>query len=97
MPQNKTNNPTGIFHPKNRYFKYFLVMIVIQSLLSINSPLSFILDGAISCFFILWIMDLIRWRGGIERKENKKVRIAIKVVFLILPLLLTLLLIAQLN
>lgn len=42
------------------------------------------LDAGILYFFVLWIVDLIRYRGGVARPENKKVRMIINIVFIIL-------------
>jgi len=41
------------------------------------------LGGGMLYFLILWIMDLIRCRGGIERPENKIVKLILTIIFVI--------------
>ena len=43
-----------------------------------------ILDTGVLYFLVLWIVDLIRRRGKIERPENKKVRLIINIIFAII-------------
>lgn len=45
-----------------------------------------ILDIAVVYFLVLWIIDLIRRRGGIERSENKNTKLVVNIIFAI-PLL----------
>ena len=43
-----------------------------------------ILSTSVTYFLVLWIADLIRRRGGIDRLENKKVRMVINIVFIVM-------------
>lgn len=43
-----------------------------------------ILDTGVLYFLVLWIVDLIRRRGKIERPENKKARLIINIIFAII-------------
>ncbi|HLD61732.1 MAG TPA: hypothetical protein VI998_02040 [Patescibacteria group bacterium] len=54
----------------------------LSTFLAILLPLiGSMLDFAVLYFLILWIADLIRRRGGIERSENKKVKLVINIIF----------------
>ena len=84
-----------------KYFLVFFILIYIyQNILktitphSLSSLQAFIvlafsafLSGAMLYFFLLWIMDLIRRRGGVERKENKKVKLVVGIIFAIIFLI----------
>jgi predicted PurR-regulated permease PerM len=48
-----------------------------------------ILSAGMLYFLILWIIDLVRRRGGINRPENKKIRLAISIIFIFLVLMIT--------
>src|SRR3989338_611671 len=43
-----------------------------------------ILDTSVLYFLVLWIADLIRRRGKIERPENKKARLIINIIFAVI-------------
>ncbi len=43
-----------------------------------------VLDMGVWYFFVLWIADLIRRRGKIERPENKKVKLIINIIFAVM-------------
>jgi|GEM_PF-5633393 len=49
--------------------------------------LRIILDTGVLYLLVLWIAALIRRRGGIDRPENKKVRMVINIVFAVIFLL----------
>lgn len=72
---------TGIYQPliKNiapHSLSAFMAFLV--------SSLGATLDMGAFYFFVLWIIDIIRRRGGIERKENKKVKLVVTIIFAIL-------------
>jgi amino acid transporter len=46
-----------------------------------------ILDTGAPYFLTLWIIDLIRKRGKIERPENKKVKLIVNIIFAIIGLM----------
>ncbi|MEK7622107.1 MAG: hypothetical protein AAB415_02920 [Patescibacteria group bacterium] len=61
---------------------------------SLSAPMSFfvavveiILNAGAVYFLTLWIIDLIRRRGKIERLENKRVRLIVNIIFAILFLM----------
>jgi amino acid transporter len=43
-----------------------------------------ILDTSVTYFLVLWIADLIRRRGKVERPENKKVKLIINIIFAVI-------------
>src|SRR3989344_1961903 len=65
------------------YIIFFcLIFLYWLAFLAILLPLiGSMLDFAVLYFLILWIADLIRRRGGIERSENKKVKLVINIIF----------------
>jgi len=87
---------------KHSYGKFLAIVTIIVAVLStvegnLQHSLSpamatvFAISGFIIkfCFMYLltiWIADLIRRRGGIDRPENKKVRTIINIIFIILIL-----------
>lgn len=84
-----------------KYFFVFLVLGVLyqniqktiapHSLSSLQAFLVTIFSVFLSIvalyFLALWIMDLIRRRGGVEREENKKVKLIIGIIFAIIFLI----------
>jgi hypothetical protein len=58
---------------------------------SLSAPVAFfvaflevILDVGVLYFLVLWIMDAIRRRGDVERKENRKAKLAVNIIFAVI-------------
>lgn len=85
-------------HNYGKYFFVFLIFSWIYrvfiediTLPSLSEPVAFLLgflDSALTFgafyFLVLWIMDAIRRRGGVERDENKKAKLIVNIIFGIL-------------
>lgn len=64
---------TAVQNIPNHSFSFFPALLV--------GVLGGGLELGIVYFLILWIVDLTRRRGGIDRPENKKVRLVINIIF----------------
>jgi len=89
-------------HSYGKYLLVFVLLIGIFSVFkenieprSLSGPLSSfiflfvqpVLDIGLVYFLVLWIADLIRRRKGVERPENKKIKLWINIIFGILLIL----------
>lgn len=96
----QTEGETKKHHNRNYFFALFIFTQIYQGFIkdiaphSLSAPIAFfvtflevILDVGFLYFLVLWIMDAIRRRGGVERKENKKVKLAVNIIFTIILIL----------
>lgn len=85
-------------HSYGKYFLLLLLLTGIYQMStkniaphSLSAPVAFfvtflevVLDVGVFYLLVLWIMDMIRRRGGVEREENKKVKLIVNIIFAII-------------
>jgi len=85
-------------HSYGKYFLVLLLLSGIYQMStknivphSLSAPVAFfvaflevVLDVGVLYFLVLWIIDMIRRRGGVEREENKKAKFIVNIIFAII-------------